>query len=88
MSNDVYLNSKLYVPKGTIGIYQSSPVWKNFWNIQEFDCKIDASIDQISDVPTKITIGIYDLNGVQHPFPIKGVNIFRYSDGTMEKVIY
>lgn len=88
LSNDVYLNSKLYVPKGTIGIYQSSPVWKNFWNIQEFECKIDASIDQISDVPTKITIGIYDLNGVQHPFPIKGVNIFRYSDGTMEKVIY
>ncbi|MBR5147093.1 MAG: leucine-rich repeat protein [Bacteroidales bacterium] len=30
-----YVNWNIYVPKGTIEIYQATDVWKNFWNIQE-----------------------------------------------------
>ena len=30
-----YFNISVYVPKGTLEIYQAADVWKNFWNIQE-----------------------------------------------------
>ena len=30
-----YVNWNIYVPKGTLEIYQATDVWKNFWNIQE-----------------------------------------------------
>ncbi|MCI7309558.1 MAG: hypothetical protein MR536_01725, partial [Prevotella sp.] len=31
-------------------------------------------------------IGIYNLNGMKLEAPIRGVNVFRYSDGTTRKV--
>ena len=36
-SNDNYLNTIVYVPKGTLPAYQSADVWKNFWEIREWD---------------------------------------------------
>ena len=30
-----YVAANVYVPKGTLEIYQAADVWKNFWNIQE-----------------------------------------------------
>lgn len=36
-SNDNYLNTIVYVPKGTLSAYQSADVWKNFWEIREWD---------------------------------------------------
>ena len=35
--NSNYLNSILYVPQGTLGSYQQADVWKNFWDIREWD---------------------------------------------------
>lgn len=85
LSNDVYLNSKLYVPKGTIESYQNAPVWKNFWNIEEYDCDV-SSVSKIEADVNKYPIGIYDLNGIKHDDLTKGLNIIRYSDGTVEKI--
>lgn len=86
LSNDVYLNSKLYVPRGTIKVYQEAPVWKNFWNIEEYDCNTSSEEQIVTDV-NKFPIGIYDLNGVKHNNLTNGVNIIRYSDGTVEKIL-
>ena len=30
-----FVTTRVYVPKGTLEIYQATDVWKNFWNIQE-----------------------------------------------------
>lgn len=35
--NSNYLNSILYVPQGTLAAYQQADVWKNFWDIREWD---------------------------------------------------
>lgn len=35
--NSNYLNSILYVPQGTLAVYQNADVWKNFANIREWD---------------------------------------------------
>lgn len=36
-SNYNYINTTLYVPKGTKSIYEKSDIWKYFWNIHEYD---------------------------------------------------
>ena len=36
-SKDNYINSILYVPQGTLAVYQNVDVWKNFWDIREWD---------------------------------------------------
>ena len=36
-SNYAYLNTIVYVPKGSKSVYESADIWKNFFNIQEFD---------------------------------------------------
>lgn len=86
LNNDVYLNSKLYVPRGTIKAYQKAPIWKNFWNIEEYDCDLSSVIEIIID-DNKYPVGIYDINGIRHEELTKGLNIIRYSDGSVEKVI-
>ena len=45
--NSNYLNSILYVPQGTLAAYQQADVWKNFWDIREWD-----SVTGI-DIPVK-----------------------------------
>lgn len=35
-SNYNYINTILYVPKGSKAAYESANIWKNFWNIQEY----------------------------------------------------
>ena len=35
--NSNYINSILYVPQGTLTVYQNADVWKNFWDIREWD---------------------------------------------------
>lgn len=43
-NNKVYLYATLFVPKGSLALYQSSDVWKNFWNIKEVDNFEEANI--------------------------------------------
>lgn len=42
--NKVYLHATLFVPKGSLALYQSADVWKDFWNIKEVDNFEDANI--------------------------------------------
>lgn len=86
LSNDVYLNSELFVPRGSIDAYKNAPIWKNFWNIYEFD--VSSGVVEINYNTIKYPVGIYDINGRLHSEPVKGLNIIRYSDGTTEKRYY
>lgn len=38
-SNSTYIKGTLYVPMGTLKAYQEAEVWKDFWNIVEYDVK-------------------------------------------------
>ena len=46
-TNKQYLNTIVYVPKGTLATYQAADTWKNFWDIQEFDV---TAIENVEDV--------------------------------------
>ena len=48
-TTEQYLNLQLYVPEGTLGIYQVAETWKEFWDIQEFDATGIKNVD--SDAP-------------------------------------
>lgn len=56
-----YVNATLYVPRGTKSLYQNASVWKNFWNIEEYDVKsndvmvTDITLDETS---TKLIQGM------------------------------
>lgn len=66
------------------------------WVYERIDC-LDAAWDyqpetndivqtRQSDLPRKL-IGIFTLSGMQIPYPKRGVNIYKYSDGTTRKVL-
>ena len=84
-SNNQYLNAKLYVPNESLGNYHTADVWKDFWNIEESD--FSSSTTHIFVDEKKYPIGIYDINGRQYAKPIKGLNIMKYSDGSVEKIL-
>lgn len=42
-SNYNYINAVLYVPQGSLAAYQSADVWKNFWEIREWDAATGVS---------------------------------------------
>ena len=47
--NSNYLNSILYVPQGTLAVYQNADVWKNFWDIREWDATTDVKSPTIDN---------------------------------------
>lgn len=61
-STNTYLEAILYVPEGTISSYQNAEIWKNFWDIQEFDA---ADIKNAVLDTEDTTAPIYNLQGVQ-----------------------
>lgn len=73
-TNKIYINTNLYVPKGSLAAYQTADVWKNFWNIQEYSPETGIG---------SITVGsgkedkIYDLQGRKLETPQHGINIIN-----------
>jgi hypothetical protein len=62
--NTVYVNATLYVPKGCKEIYESSDVWKNFWDIVETESGVESGISVISgDEILGTVFNVYNLNG-------------------------
>lgn len=47
--NSNYINSILYVPQGTLAVYQNAYVWKNFWDIREWDATTDVKSPTIDN---------------------------------------
>lgn len=74
-SNYNYINTILYVPKGSKTNYESAYLWKNFWNIQEFSDDNASSITQITN--SKVVIlaedGMITIKGI-----VDGTRIYIY----------
>ena len=80
--NGISANPTLHVPAGCKEVYKSSPAWNGFTNIVE-DAQtgiVETSTD-IKAVPTSI----WSIDGQKGQR--RGLNIVRYNDGTIRKVI-
>ena len=72
----------IYVPKGTYGDYKSSD-FGYFENIVEFDA---TDIDKTTTSTNVEEVSRYSVNGQRLVGPTKGLNIVKYSDGSVKKV--
>ena len=72
----------VYVPKGTYGDYRSSD-FGYFENIVEFDA---TGIDKTTTSTDVEEVSRYSVNGQRLVGPTKGLNIVKYSDGSVKKV--
>lgn len=75
-------NYKLYVPKGCANKYRNAEVWRDF-DIEEMEV---TGIDRTND-STATEVARYDADGNLLVAPAKGLNIVRYSDGTVKKIM-
>jgi hypothetical protein len=80
---ETYRNATLYVPAGTLSLYQATPAWNSFANIVETN---DGSAVNGIASDAVIPSAYYNLNGSKTSGQ-RGLNIFRYSNGTVKKVI-
>ena len=73
----------LYVPKGTYDNYRLSE-FGYFENIVEFDA---TGIDKTTTSTDVEEVSRYSLNGQRLAVPVKDLNIVKYSDGSVKKVV-
>ena len=73
----------LYVPKGTYDDYWLSDFGYYFENIVEFDA---TGIDKTTTSTDVEEVSRYSVNGQRLVGPSKGLNIVKYSDGSVKKV--
>ena len=76
-------NCTVYVPKGTVDAYKSSE-FGYFEKIVEFDA---AGIDKVATSANAKEVSRYSANGQRLSAPAKGLNIVKYSDGSVKKVV-
>ena len=76
-------NCTVYVPKGTYDAYKSSE-FGYFEKIVEFDA---AGIDKVTTSTNAKEVSRYSANGQRLSAPAKGLNIVKYSDGSVKKVV-
>ena len=76
-------NCTVYVPKGTGDAYFRSS-FGFFDKIVEFDA---AGIDKVATSTNAKEVSRYSANGQRLSAPAKGLNIVKYSDGSVKKVV-
>ena len=74
----------VYVPKGTGDAYFRSAEFGYFYNIVEFDA---TGIDKVATSTNVKEVSRYSANGQRLSAPAKGLNIVKYSDGSVKKVV-
>ena len=74
----------LYVPKGTYDDYWLSDFGNYFENIVEFEA---TGIDKTTTSTDVEEVSRYSVNGQRLSAPAKGLNIVKYSDGSVKKVV-
>ena len=77
-------NCTLYVPQGTETDYFLANVWGEFVNIVEFEA---TDIDKTTTSTNVEEVSRYSVNGQRLATPTKGLNIVKYSDGSVKKVV-
>ena len=73
----------VYVPTGTYDDYFVSE-FGYFENIVEFDA---TGIDKVTTSTDAKELSRYSVNGQRLSAPAKGLNIVKYSDGSVKKVV-
>ena len=82
---NVDVNIPLIVPQESVSRYKATYIWMNFLNIQGQDMSgVEDTFTDNGEV--LIEVARYDANGKSIAAPVKGVNIVRYSNGTVKKV--
>ena len=76
-------NCTVYVPKGTYDAYKSSE-FGYFEKMVEFDA---SGIDKVTTSTNAKEVSRYSVNGKRLSAPAKGLNIVKYSDGSVKKVV-
>ena len=76
-------NCTVYVPTGTYDAYKSSK-FGYFENIVEFDA---TGIDKVATSTNAKEVSRYSANGQRLSAPAKGLNIVKYCDGSVKKVV-
>ena len=76
-------NCTVYVPIGTFGDYWLSE-FGYFENIVELDA---TGIDKVTTSTDAKELSRYSVNGQRLSAPTKGLNIVKYSDGSVKKVV-
>ena len=76
-------NCKVYVPKGTYDHYIKYSDFRYFKNIEEFD---PTGIDNVTTSSNAKEVSRYSANGQRLSAPAKGLNLVKYSDGSVKKV--
>ena len=76
-------NCTVYVPTGTYDDYKSSG-FGYFENIVEFDA---TDIDKVTTSTDAKEVSRYSVNGQRLSAPAKGLNIVKYSDGSVKKIV-
>ena len=76
-------NCTVYVPKGTYDAYKSSE-FGYFEKIVEFDA---TGIDKVTTSTNAKEVSRYSANGQRLSAPAKGLNIVKYSDGSVKKIV-
>ena len=74
----------VYVPKGTGDAYFRSAEFGYFYNIVEFDA---TGIDKVATSANVKEVSRYSANGQRLSAPAKGLNIVKYCDGSVKKVV-
>lgn len=74
----------LYVPLGTKQAYSGTEVWREFGEIKEYDV---SGVDKVDNHSEAKEVSRYSLDGQLLFAPVKGLNIVRYSDGSIKKVV-
>ena len=74
----------LYVPQGTEQDYWLSPGWGDFGKIVEYN---PTGIDKVTTSNNAKELSRYSVNGQRLSAPTKGLNIVKYNDGSVKKVV-
>ena len=74
----------LYVPQGTRLHYSGTEVWRDFGEIKEYDV---SGVDKVDNHSEAKEVSRYSLDGQLLSAPVKGLNIVRYSDGSIKKAV-
>ena len=73
----------MYVPQGTETDYFLADVWGEFVNIVEYEA---TGVDKTKTSTDVEEVSRYSVNGQRLVGPTKGLNIVKYSDGSVKEV--
>ena len=76
-------DATLHVPYSSLGAYRTHHFWKRFGRI----VSITDAVNNIPDNVAPEIVAVYDINGCRQPNMQKGLNIVKYSNRNIKKVL-